>query len=74
MTSVENLLCTTPISTDDDGAHIHDLFRALVDDEARTTAICEDVVAAAANGRNCLVLTQWTEHLSSVVSALGARE
>ena len=63
----------TNLDVSDDGAHIHDLFRALVDDEARTTAICEDVVAAAANGRNCLVLTQWTEHLSSVVSALGAR-
>ena len=44
-----------------------------MDDEARTTAICEDVAAAAAKGRNCLVLTQWTEHLSSVVSLLRER-
>ncbi len=43
--------------------HIQELFRALVDDEARTMAICDNVVAAAAKGRNCLVLTQWTEHL-----------
>lgn len=63
----------TGFEVSDDVTHIQELFRALVDDEARTMAICDDVVAAAAKGRNCLVLTQWTEHLSSVVSALAAR-
>ncbi|HVB70925.1 MAG TPA: DEAD/DEAH box helicase family protein [Acidimicrobiales bacterium] len=53
--------------------HIQDVFRALVDDEARTLAICDDVATAAANGRNCLVLTQWTEHPSLIVAALDAR-
>jgi hypothetical protein len=53
--------------------HIQDLFRALVDDEARTVAICDDVVIAAATGRNCLILTQWTDHLASVVSVLSTK-
>jgi hypothetical protein len=69
----ELIVHQTNFEVSNDVTHIQDLFRALVDDEARTMAICEDVVAAAANGRNCLVLTQWTEHLSSVVSALATR-
>jgi superfamily II DNA or RNA helicase len=63
----------TSLEVSDDVTHIQDLFRALVDDEVQTMAICDDVAAAAANGRNCLVLTQWTEHLSSVVAAITAR-
>jgi len=69
----ELILHQTGFEVGDDVRHIQDLFRALVEDEARTLAICDDVATAAAKGRNCLVLTQWTEHLSSVVSALGAR-
>jgi len=69
----ELIVHQTSLEVSDDVTHIQDLFRALVDDEARTMAICDDVVAAASNGRNCLVLTQWTEHLSSVVTALTAR-
>ena len=71
--SRELIVHQTSLEVSDDATHIHDLFRALVDDEDRTTAICDDVAAAAAHGRNCLVLTQWTEHLSSVVAALTAR-
>jgi superfamily II DNA or RNA helicase len=63
----------TSLEVSDDLTQIQELFRALVDDEGRTKAICDDVAAAAAKGRNCLILTQWTEHLSSVVSALTAR-
>jgi superfamily II DNA or RNA helicase len=69
----ELIVHQTSLEVGDDITQIQDLFRALVDDEARTMAICDDVVAAASNGRNCLVLTQWTEHLSSVVAALTAR-
>ena len=71
--SRELIVHQTSLEVSDDATHIQDLFRALVDDEVRTMAICDDVAAAAANGRNCLVLTQWTEHLSSVVAALTAR-
>ncbi len=69
----ELIVHQTKFQVSDDCAHIQDLFRALVDDEARTMAISNDVAVAAAKGRNCLVLTQWTEHLSSVVSTLGAK-
>ena len=71
--SRELIVHQTSLEVSDDATHIQDLFRALVDDEVRTMAICDDVAAAVANGRNCLVLTQWTEHLSSVVTALTAR-
>src|SRR3954469_20126256 len=36
------------------------IYRGLVADDARTGQITEDVVAALARGRHCLVLTQWT--------------
>ena len=71
--SRELIVHPTSLEVSDDLTHIQDLFRSLVDDEARTMAICDDVVAAVENGRNCLVLTQWTEHLSLVVSALTSR-
>ncbi len=69
----ELIVHQTNFEMSDDGAHIQDLFRALVDDEARTASICGDVAAAADKSRNCLVLTQWTEHLSSIVATLDAR-
>jgi len=70
--SRELIVHQTKLEVSDDVTHIQDLFRALVDDEVRTRAICDDVATAAAKGRNCLVLTQWTEHLASIVLALGA--
>jgi superfamily II DNA or RNA helicase len=57
----------------EDVTHIQDLFRALVEDEERTSLICDDVITAASNGRNCLVLTQWTEHLSLMVALFTSR-
>src|SRR6476646_3328634 len=33
----------------------------------------DDVTAALARGRHCLVLTQWTEHLDRLVAALSER-
>lgn len=66
----ELIVHKTTFSVSDDVTNIQELFRALVDDEARTAAICRDIAVAAAKGRNCLVLTQWTDHLSAVVSTL----
>jgi superfamily II DNA or RNA helicase len=57
----------------DDTNHIQEVFRSLVENEGRTAAICSDVAAAAAAGRNCLVLTQWTEHLSALIEELRGR-
>ena len=49
------------------------IYRDLVADGARTSQITDDVAAALARGRHCLVLTQWTEHLDRLVAALTVR-
>ena len=46
------------------------IYRDLVADETRTAQIVTDVVAALACGRHCLVLTQWTDHLDHLATAL----
>ncbi len=58
---------------DDDRQHIQATYRGLVEDARRTAAICADVAAAVAAGRNCLVLTRWKEHLDSISEILTAR-
>lgn len=47
----------------DEELGIQGVFRSLVEDDERTRQICGDVAAAVEARRNCLVLTQWTEHL-----------
>jgi superfamily II DNA or RNA helicase len=54
----------------DEELSIQAVFRALVEDEGRTRQICGDVAAAIEVGRNCLVLTQWTEHLEALSGEL----
>jgi hypothetical protein len=46
------------------------IYRDLVADDARTTQVVTDVLAALARGRHCLVLTQWTDHLDRLTAAL----
>jgi superfamily II DNA or RNA helicase len=41
---------------------IHEVFRLLVEDEERRALVCSDVLDALADGRRCLVLSQWKEH------------
>jgi superfamily II DNA or RNA helicase len=41
---------------------IQELFRLLVQDEERSGLVCGDVIEAVAEGRRCLVLSQWKEH------------
>lgn len=55
---------------ENDDTPIHQVFRALVDDTPRTAGICRDVVDALDRGRNCLVLTQWAEHVSLLCEQL----
>ena len=52
------------------GPSIQAVFRGLVEDEARTGQICADIAAASRAGRNCLVLSQWTEHLARLKAQL----
>jgi superfamily II DNA or RNA helicase len=55
---------------DDEEAGIQGVFRALVEDGERSRQICGDIAAAIEAGRNCLVLTQWTEHLETLSGEL----
>jgi hypothetical protein len=57
-----------------DNKHIQAVFRGLVEDGQRTTAICQDIAAAARVGRNCLVLTRWKEHLETIAETLTAQD
>ena len=53
-----------------EGPPIQAVFRALVDDEERTALVCGDVLAALAQGRRCLVLSQWKEHVHRLAQRL----
>jgi superfamily II DNA or RNA helicase len=52
------------------GSGIQEVFQRLAQDSARTQAIATEVRAAFALGRKVLVLTERTEHLDALVSAL----
>lgn len=54
------------------GPSIQSVFRSLVDDAARTRQVCDDVEAAVRQGRNCLVLSQWTGHVANLAETLRA--
>jgi superfamily II DNA or RNA helicase len=51
-------------------ARIQDVFRHLANDSARTLAIALEVKVALEAGRKVLVLTERTEHLDAIASAL----
>jgi superfamily II DNA or RNA helicase len=48
------------------------IYRDLIASEARTRQVITDVVAALAQGRNCLVLTSWIAHLHKLTDGLRA--
>jgi superfamily II DNA or RNA helicase len=58
----------------EEGQHIQAVFRGLVEDQARTKVVCNDIVDAVKRGRNCLILTRWTEHLDYIVADLTGRQ
>ncbi|HEY7549929.1 MAG TPA: DEAD/DEAH box helicase family protein [Hyphomicrobiaceae bacterium] len=49
------------------------LYRALIDDDARTRLICEDVMGCVRAGRSPLVLTERNAHLDRLAQALEPR-
>jgi superfamily II DNA or RNA helicase len=55
-----------------EGEHIQTIYRGLVEDTQRTRSICDDITTAVTAGRNCLILTRWTEHLEVIVEMLAA--
>lgn len=70
--TLELIVHETAHQPDNDSNGIQDLLRCLVDDHARTEAICVDIATAMRAQRNVLVLTRWTEHLDNIVTALRA--
>lgn len=72
--SLELVVRETDFSFDGgDAASIQDVFRALVQDDARSAFICDDVVTALTCGRRCLVLSQWKEHVDRLAERLRER-
>ena len=70
---VERVLVTHPTGHEQSGDEelsIQAVFRGLVEDDERSRQICGDVAAAIEVQRNCLVLTQWTEHLETLSGEL----
>jgi superfamily II DNA or RNA helicase len=62
---------TGPASPSEPGG-ITAIYKDLIADEQRTRQITADVAAALSEGRNCLVLTNWTAHLDKLAGALRA--
>lgn len=52
---------------------IQEVFRQLVEDEARTALVCDDVIEALRQGRRSLVLSQWKEHCRLLADGLRSR-
>jgi superfamily II DNA or RNA helicase/very-short-patch-repair endonuclease len=57
----------------DKRVQFQDLYQELIDDDARTSRICDDVVEAVRNRRSPLVLTERNDHLDQFERALSAR-
>lgn len=54
----------------DEQQPIQEVFRELVQQEARNAFIREDVRRAVSEGRRCLILSQWKEHCRLLAEAL----
>ncbi|GAA3448904.1 DEAD/DEAH box helicase [Dactylosporangium matsuzakiense] len=50
-----------------------EVHRLLASNEARNTQIADDIAAALARGRNCLVLTRRVAHVEALAAVLAAR-
>jgi hypothetical protein len=48
------------------------IYKDLIADQPRTSQVIADVAAALSQGRNCLVLTNWTAHLDKLADPLRA--
>ena len=48
------------------------IYKDLIASDERTRQVIADVTVSLAEGRNCLVLTNWTGHLDTIASALRA--
>jgi superfamily II DNA or RNA helicase len=60
----------SPLSKDDINLSINDLYNEIVTNESRNQMITADVISCFESGRNCLVLTERTEHAYKLANAL----
>jgi superfamily II DNA or RNA helicase len=70
---IDRILVTHPTAHEQSGDEelgIQAVFRSIVEDQERSRQICGDIATAIEAGRNCLVLTQWTEHLEILAGEL----
>lgn len=58
---------------EEDSQGIQVLFKKLAQDEMRNSMIVQDVLAAAAKGRRCLILGQRKDHCAALVAALSGK-
>lgn len=61
----------TPIRTS--ASNFRPCIRSLIDDQARTRRICEDVIDSVRNGRSPLILTERNDHLDRFENELARR-
>jgi superfamily II DNA or RNA helicase/very-short-patch-repair endonuclease len=64
-----------PVKPADEDARIQfqDLYKELIADDERNCLICDEIVAAAQEGRSPLVLTERNEHIECLASRLSTR-
>lgn len=61
---------TTIEPLSDEDFRIQDVLRSVAEDDDRNALVCADIEAAAFDGRNCLVLTQRTDHIDRLVERM----
>ena len=52
---------------------IQEIFRSMIENEARNALIEQDVLEALARGRRCLILSQWKEHCQLLARGLAEK-
>ncbi len=62
-----------PVDKEEKDISIHELYADIIEDEMRNQLILDDVVQCHKNGRNCLVLTERTNHVDLLANELGKR-
>ena len=62
-----------PVDKEEKDIPIYELYAGIIENETRNQLIIDDVVQCHKNGRNCLVLTERTNHVELLASELGKR-
>jgi superfamily II DNA or RNA helicase len=63
----------TSVDKEEKDILIHELYAGIIENEMRNQLIVDDVVQCHKNGRNCLVLTERTDHVKALANELSKR-